>query len=182
MIEINSVKSRIEQLHERLFNEQEAQVYVILDGASIPNLLSSLEENEAEYVCLYRGELEPELAETAPYLVLLKPRISLTTWVLSGFGKHWGIFAVSKSDIKEMRRHFRKYLMIYNPDGKPLYFRYYDPRVLRIYLPTCNKEETQTVFGPVTAFFVEKEDAEGLVRYTQSEGKLGTQKIIIPNT
>ena len=165
------MKSQIEQLHEHLFSEQETQVYAILDGAAIPNLLPSLEANEAEYLCLYRGELDPELAATAPYLVVLKPKTALTKWVLSGFGQHWGIFAVTSSNRRDMRKHFRKFLMVYDLDGKPLYFRYYDPRVLRIYLPTCNSEETQMVFGPVMAYFLEGEEDTSLLRFVATNEK-----------
>ena len=39
--------------------------------------------------------------------------------------------------------------------SKPLYFRWYDPRVLREYLPTCNAEELRTIFGSIDAFIVE---------------------------
>ena len=163
--------SQIKQLHERLFSQQQAQVYAILDGASIPNILTSLEANQAEYICLYRGELDSELAETAPYLVLLEPNTALTNWILSGFAKHWGVFAVTQADMKEMRKHFRKFLMVYDPDGKPLYFRYYDPRVLRIYLPTCNGEETQTVFGPVMTYFMEGEEDGCLLRFVATNEK-----------
>lgn len=163
--------SQIEQIHEHLFSGHETRVYAILDGASIRNLLQTLEENQADYVCLYRGELDPELAETAPYLIMLAPNTALTEWVLNGFGAHWGVFAVSKSDMREMRKHFRKFLMVYDPDGKPLYFRYYDPRVLRTYLPTCNREETQTVFGPVVTYFMEGEQDGILLRFVATEEK-----------
>lgn len=34
-------------------------------------------------------------------------------------------------------------------------FRFYDPRVLRLYLPTCTSTELEQVFGPVGTFFTE---------------------------
>ena len=36
-------------------------------------------------------------------------------------------------------------------------FRFYDPRVLRKFLPTCNADELQTFFGKVETFFAEDE-------------------------
>ena len=65
-----------------------------------------------------------------------------------------------------MRRHFRTFLKVSSPEGKHLYFRYYDPRVLRSYLPTCNAQEMTTVFGAITAFFVEGENPEVLLQFT----------------
>lgn len=173
------MKSQIEQLHEHLFSEHETHVYAILDGASIPNLLPTLESNEAEHVCLYRGELEPELAQTAPYLVLMKPQTALTNWILSGFGRHWGIFAVTRSSMVEMRQHFRKFIMVYDHEGKPLYFRYYDPRVFQTYLPNCNSEKTQTIFGPVITYFMEREEDDTLLRFVVNSERLVSKRIII---
>jgi hypothetical protein len=63
--------------------------------------------------------------------------------------KHWGIFLTSRADLRSLRNHFRRFLMVLDPDGRKLYFRYYDPRVLRVYLPTCNAEEREIVYGDV---------------------------------
>jgi hypothetical protein len=117
-------------------------------------------------VCLYRGELPPDLAACAPYLVHLQVETAFTEWIVrEGWGKHWGIFALSSSDLRVLRNHFRALLTVYDPDGKPVLFRYYDPRVLRIYLPTCNREELGTFFGPVDSYVLEDEDGEGGMRF-----------------
>ena len=45
-------------------------------------------------MCLYRGELQPDMAEVAPYLVKLDRDAPFTDWVLDrGWGNHWGVFA-----------------------------------------------------------------------------------------
>ncbi len=56
-----------------------------------------------------------------------------------------------------MRKHFRTFLMVKGSDGESLCFRYYDPRVLSIYLPTTNEEERNTVFGPIKEYYCETE-------------------------
>jgi hypothetical protein len=148
-------------------DDGETHTYAILDGASIPDLLDKLyADPRPEFVCLYRGELEPDMAEVAPYLVRLKPDEPFAKWVTAeGWGRHWGIFALSKADLKTVRKHFRTFLMVKDPDGKKLYFRYYDPRVFRVYLPTCNKAETATVFGPVGHYIFEDENPGKLLRF-----------------
>ena len=139
----------------------------MLDGASIPDLLDHLYgDPRPEFICLYRGELEPDMAEVAPYLVRLQPDAPFTDWLLvEGWGKHWGIFALSAADLPVMRRHFRTFLMVKNPEGKQVYFRYYDPRVLRTFLPTCNAEETATVFGPLITYLCEADKPEALLSF-----------------
>ena len=140
-------------------------MYAVLDGASVPELPQVLYREAVRSECLFRGKLEPDVAQTAPYLVELKPEAPFTDWLLSeGWGKHWGIFAVSQADFIKLRGHFRTFLMVYDPDNEPLYFRYYDPRVFRAYLPTCNKAETATLFGPVSYYLAESAESAKALR------------------
>ena len=67
------------------------------------------------------------------------------------------MIVLAPADLRTMRNHFRKLLTVYDPNGKPLLFRYYDPRVLRVYLPTCNAEELATIFGPINSYLLEDE-------------------------
>ena len=83
-----------EALAEQLFADEGLNVYAILDGASVDGLLMRMWELRQPNVCLFPGELEPDMAEVAPYLVPLKRGEKFTTWLLSeGWGMHWGIFA-----------------------------------------------------------------------------------------
>lgn len=41
--------------------------------------------------------------------------------------------------------------------GRSMYFRYYDPRVLGVYLPMCTEEEKRAAFGPVARMMYESE-------------------------
>src|SRR6266705_2944410 len=83
-------------LAEVLFGKGETPVFAVLDGASAPNLVKNLYEHEPEYCCLYRGELEPDMATVAPYLVRLEAESKFTELVFTeGWGTHWGSFLVS---------------------------------------------------------------------------------------
>jgi hypothetical protein len=55
--------------------------------------------------------------------------------------------------------------MVKDYKGRRLLFRYYDPRVLRVYLPTCLPNELETVFGPVKAYLVEGDGGGTLIQY-----------------
>jgi len=156
----------VQKLRERLFEAPERNVYALLDGASVDGLLGRLGSDRPEYVCLYRGELEPDIAEVAPYLVRLEPDAPFTQWVLEkGWGAHWGIFAVSLGVLRDLRQHFRRFTMVRDPDGKQLYFRFYDPRVLRVFLPTCTPDELAEFFGPVMCYALEDEDPKRMLRF-----------------
>lgn len=171
-----------ESLEKHLFSQFDTNVYAVIDGASVPDLglPQLLYKHQPEHICLYRGELEPDLAATAPYLVKLEHDHPFTKLVLKeGWGKHWGIFAVTGTDVNlhAVRKHFRMFLMVVNPEGKTVYFRYYDPRVLRTYLPTCNAEEMEYVFGPVSSYIVEDEDPSNMLRLSPDGDNLNIKTI-----
>lgn len=160
-----------EELEKILFSER-ALVYTILDGASVTGLPMKLYEMRPPNYCLFRGELKPDMAEVAPYVIQLIPNTPFTEWVLSEFGKHWGIFAHSLHSIKEMRRHFRALITVYNEKGDPMIFRFYDPRVFRKFLPTCNGDELKTFFGKVETFFAEDEKEQSFSAFQLENDKL----------
>lgn len=162
-----------------LFSQTATNVYAVLDGASVEQLPQLLWEHEPDNVCLYRGELEPDIAAVAPYLVKLEYDHPFTKLVCDkGWGNHWGIFAITSAevDIRALRQHFRKFLMVYTPDGKLTYFRYYDPRVLRAYLPTCNSEEMKIVFGRIKFYVLEDEDPSKLLRLSPDVDQVRLEK------
>jgi hypothetical protein len=59
--------------------------------------------------------------------------------------------------------------MVYDAKGTPFYFRYYDPRVLRVYLPTCNASELQILFGPVARYYVEGKAGNQMIEWSCTE-------------
>ncbi len=155
-----------------LFGED--MTFVILDGASIPGLLTKLYELQPEHVCLYRGELEPDLAEVAPYLVNVIADSEFSDWLMKdGWGQHWGIWGTSRANLQSLHQHFRRLMIVQSPEGEPLYFRFYDPRVLRTFLPTCEGEELQQMFGAgVESFRMEGDEPGEVVRFKYVDGAL----------
>ena len=74
-----------------------------------------------------------------------------------------------------MRRHLRRFLTVTDEQRRRLYFRYYDPRVLRVFLPACDGSQLQQLFGPCHAYMLENERGTELVRYSQA--RPGTLRI-----
>jgi hypothetical protein len=132
-------------------------VWAILDCARHPRIYRALLESRLEFRCLYSGKLPRALEMVAPHLVELFPNNRLTaTWLDEGWGQAWGVF-LKIDDPANLRHHLRKFLKVQDEGGRRLLFRYYDPRVLRAYLPTCHADELGAVFGTVESFVVEGE-------------------------
>jgi hypothetical protein len=159
----------VQALKIQLFGGHGSLVFALLDGASMSGITQSLAKHNPEHFCLYRGELAADMAEAAPYLVRLEWESAFTDWLFgSGWGRHWGVFGVAVTDMRALRNHLRKLLNVYDSDGTPLYFRYYDPRVLPVYLPTCNSGELAAFFGPIHSFLMEDASGAAALRFTLS--------------
>lgn len=162
------------KLKQRLFLET-TRLYAILDGASIPDLPRRLYETNTPNYCLLRGDLPADLVHAAPYVAVMFPGSAFSDWILQESpGKHWGIFAHSRYSIKEMRRHCRALVSVVDEKGEPLMFRYYDPRVLRKFLPTCTPKEVETFFGRMETIFAENDDGSSMTAYRIEKGALKT--------
>lgn len=154
------------QVLRELFLDADTPLYAILDGARVPELRAKLAEWKPEHCCLYRGPMPDKLEAAAPYLVRLEPDGPMAAWLATeGWGKAWGVYAQATADLREMRKHCRTFLRVRRYDGPVMLFRYYDPRVLRVYLPTCNAGEMMHVYGPVTWWACESEQPGELLKF-----------------
>jgi hypothetical protein len=152
---------------------QQAPLYAIVDAARGERILELLHESVEECHSLYEGPQGTALAEVAPFLVSLPRKDSwlLEALVQEGWGNHWGVFLTSALPVLQVRRHFRKFLMVEaeGAEGR-LYFRYYDPRVLGAFLPTCPPESRKEFFGDVESFIFSGSNGE-VVEMPSLDGK-----------
>ena len=161
----------------RALESQEQPLYALLDAGRDPEILTLLYRYDSPCRSLYQGEAEATLGPSGPFLVELRETDLLTQLLRKGWGQSWGLFVISTAPFDELRRHFRTLLMVRRAkDQSELYFRFYDPRVLRVFLPTCSTEQVRAVFGPVSAFLME--DAEGsLLRFVADLGKVACEVV-----
>lgn len=152
-----------------LFERPNLHAYAVLDGASVKGLVKRLGAHKGEQCCLFSGDLPPDVVAAAPHLVRLTADDDLSGWLLTeGWGRHWGVYALVHESVnfKAVRKHFRTFLMVRKWDGQSVYFRYYDPRTLRLYLPTCTASEAEHVLGPLRAYVVESDNPDVALRFT----------------
>ena len=175
-------QSQMDRIIDTLFpagddGSDSMQVYAVLDGAQTPRIYEALYESRLPYERLFTrtrsSDAYPitDLTETSPYLVHLTREAPLLRWILEdGWHQNYGIFAWSEAELERLRLHFRYLLQVKDEAGNRLYFRYYDPRVLRVYLPTCTAPELWKVLGPTRRLFVPSEDGE-LLAFRYEEGR-----------
>ena len=167
-------------VQSRLWQEAgDMPAYVILDGAQNPGLLDALYADHApRWRCLFTGQLEPDMATVAPYLVELDPSAAFTRRLMAeGWGQNWGVFLASQLALPALWRHVRQQVHVYGPNMESLYFRFYDPRVMRTYLPTCSPHQLAEFFGPVDFYFAEAEEPSRAHAWAVADGRLVAQSI-----
>jgi hypothetical protein len=149
------------------------KVCAVLDGARDARIFRAVDASPADKSCLYAGRLPFVIQEVAPYLVVLEREDKLTHFLLDeGWGQSWGIYLRTEAPLQTVRRHFRTLLKVKDYTGRNLFFRWYDPRVLRVFLPTCLPDELRAMFGPVENFYMEGEDPSTFLEYRFEGGQL----------
>jgi hypothetical protein len=155
--------------------------YALLDAARLGMHLQEAKTRNQAHDCLYRGESEIALAGVAPHIFQYAYSTPFANWYLhNGWGDSWGVLLKSAWPLSELHKHFRKFLLVKTEDGPELYFRFYDPRVLRIFLPTCDAAQLREFFGGAVDYFIaEDEDPDYALRFSHQNGVLQTERISV---
>lgn len=155
-------------------------MWMIIDGGRDRRIYPAVTYSGLQHECLFAGNLSIPLQRSAPYLVQLELDDRATIRMIDGaFGQSWGTFLRADVGIKTLRRHLRTMLRVQAPNGKYMLFRYWDPRVLRVYLPTCLPDELHRFFGPIEQVYVEDQTTKSrFLRLANRNGKL--EKLELP--
>lgn len=82
-----------------------------------------------------------------------------------GWGKGWGIYVTSHQPLAIVRNHLRRFQTLLTQDGAEFQFRFFNPTLLRGFLPTLSGEEAKTLFGPISAILTEGATADELMLF-----------------
>lgn len=151
-------------------------LYGIADAAvdeQVFDLLQAELETGAAW-CLYDGYPAIRYARHAPYLVKMQTTDSplIAQWLEHGWSRHWGVFVASPLAADRLKRHFKRFLEATSHDGRRVWVRFYDPRVLPCLLAGMNPGHLAEWFGKgaVAAWLAPKEST--VWRATPAASKL----------
>ena len=131
----------------------EGNLWAVLDACDAPDVPSRVELRGPEKGdCLWKGRARERYWGVAPWLVNVD--LGLFDWIRATlWDEPWGLFVEAQATLDALRGHFRRIHVVEDPGGRRMYFRFYDPRVLRTYLKTATAAERAELFGPVTAYW-----------------------------
>ena len=159
-------------------------LYGIVDSARNDEVFRFLITGDAQYRSLFEGTMDVQSYGVSGFLVECKSESPLFQWMTSeAWGDHCCIYFISEASFDELFEHFQQFNRVYLEDDEVVLFRYYDPRVLRKYLPTCDDEEIDIFFGEVKIYFAESKDPGIMHIYTKNDradtGKLHISSVRI---
>lgn len=174
-------------LWSNLFSSQQegeaVDVFALLDGASVRQLPDYLEDEDAEHAALVPlTSDEPEEVTRAAYLVRVERDSTVAEWLAAdGWGRHWGIFVICPkgTDFDDLLRHLREMAQVRLPDGRIVYFRFYDPRVWRHFCATCDTTQSQHLFSIPATYACESMDGSALLVDRMKNGAFERQTVLL---
>ena len=155
-----------------------ANRFLLLDAARLKQNLDEAKALNPTCISLYNGEMESQLQNAFPFLFSFEENAEFANWYFkNGWGQSWGVILYSEYEMQKTADHLKKHILINTENGKEYFFRFYDPRVLRVFLPTCNAKQLKEFFGPVEQFICEDEDPEFGLVFAFDENNLMTTRI-----
>ncbi|MCH7813984.1 MAG: DUF4123 domain-containing protein [Planctomycetes bacterium] len=146
--------------------------HLSIDAARCPEGPEQAKRAQLRHQSLLAGPLGQELGEVAPYLIEFRAGSSFGEWWFEQWGRSVGVLVEAPVSLEELRSHFRTLLIVRHQDGRKYFFRFYDPRVLRLFLPNCSANEIRRFFGPITAFHCEGAEGKELLSYRSERAGL----------
>jgi hypothetical protein len=144
------------------------ELYAVVDAARDQRIYDLVHQALFPF-CLFSTDIVSPMGRNAPYLVPVEHAERLIEgWRKNGRGESWGIFLRSREERARLRTFNRAKL----PDGKIVLFRWWDPRVFRVYLPTCDADDLKQWFASVEEYICETEDGAGFTIYRNGEAGL----------
>ena len=134
---------------------ENAKLFAIIDGAQAVELAFVARLMGHPVYTLFSGDMAEAVAHAGPHLVAVgQPLPFLEKWVET-MGRNAGILLQTTAELEVLYAHLREIFVVTDEEGQEYFFRYYDPRVIRTFLPTCTASELKEFFGVVDRWIVE---------------------------
>ena len=154
--------------------DENAKLLALVDGAQAVELAFMARLMGYPVYTLFSGDMAEAVAHAGPHLVVVnRPLPFLEKWVET-IGHNAGILLQTKAEFDVLYAHLREIFVVTDEEGQEYFFRYYDPRVIRTFLPTCKAGELKEFFGVVDRWIVEDKDGTNYQIWRRGKEVLST--------
>jgi hypothetical protein len=153
-----------------ILRKQTEPLFAIVDASRDEGILPLLKASNNQYQSLFEGVRAEWLEEFAPYLVYLpKDSPLLEKLVELGWGNRWGIYFTSMRPFQTLVKHMQQFLWVKTEAGEKLYFRFYDPKTLQVFLFISNPKQANEVFQGISSYLMKAKKPELLIKFTYGQ-------------
>jgi hypothetical protein len=145
------------------------RLYGVVDAARCVDLAFEAKiQFGKEIRSLFLPELQTQLWDVSPYLVPIDPASDyLHSWA-GHWGKSAGVLLTTNASEDALFAHLRRIFVVEDETKQEYFFRFYDPRVLRVFLPTCSTEQLDEFFGPIAEITAEGSAGGSVLRFERN--------------
>ncbi|MET0357765.1 MAG: DUF4123 domain-containing protein [Cellvibrio sp.] len=161
-------------------SDESQWLYMLIDAAHDARIFPALEKSWHTRACLFsEDQVSSAIKSAAPFLVKIKKIDEFMVWCMQeGFNKHWMIFFTSPEiHVSEIKLHFKRFSQAYGPDGKQYFFRYYDPRVLPIFLAAAGGRDRTDFFRRCKLVWIPQVCSDGSVQVLKLDASCSPQVV-----
>lgn len=150
----NSVILRnvLEKEREDIIND--SPNFVLIDAALCEGEIDVSKGFRTNFRSLFRGKVGEELNNVAPLLFPIETESDFASWleyqINRGAENRRVLWIRSPATLDELRKHLRRFLRVRDETGGFMFFRLYDPIVLKCVLPNLTKEQYFELFSEIT--------------------------------
>ncbi len=152
--------------------------YYIIDAASESIEIDDLIQAYGPSVCILKSNYDGQFVDVGPHLfgstekldeLMLNEKWGKGSYTLVSFTK----------DKQNLIQILKNNSEIVTEQDEVMFFRYYDPRILRIFLPIFDKQQLKEFFGTISEFMCEDEDpGYGLIFHLDKASNLITYRLL----
>ena len=153
--------------------------YYIIDAARYPLVLTPDEELPKDVIPLLLKTKDKTSYALGPFLLSEESAKEVDNWFYTEDLYDIVCFTCEDLTINSFAIWCRDMFNVVTDDGHEYFFRYYDSRVLKVFLPTCNEEQVETFFRACSSISTYSEDFTKAIRYSAPQNVLKVEELDI---
>lgn len=167
------MKTKSLKFLDNLIQSEGKYFYIICDslpGARISNKIQEVLKSE-KYYYIYDNQ-EVSLTKSNPCIVRLTENLLHALQGILRYDESIPCQIIAETsdalDMDSVLKHLRSIIQIRDFKGQNFYFRFFDPDILKAFIPTLDNEQTDEFWGPISAIYVINQTKDDYLRFEKN--------------
>lgn len=160
-----------EDLRARLANKENGHWYLILDNSLLDTLANKPQFfKSSDWEFLLDNTSLAKMRKDGAIVAKLSPDSPWLNWFFTEEATNVAILLNAQAQLKQVCEYFKNHLFTEIPyRDRKLFFRFYDPRNMKVFLESLSTQELQVFLGLASAFFWKTEADINFLFFAQNK-------------